>query len=154
MRSKNIQRCRGCVEYCNEHLECCHQDDMKEIIRKMLEADDYIFISPNYFAMPPGLFKDFMDKCSVLFTSYYTTKKPDLSDKKTAIITLGTDQEFVDACRDHIAKWFCEVLRMRVIAKQSFLSRSELKGNYNDMFENKLNQNIEEKLEKIVKAFI
>lgn len=120
----------------------------------MLEADDYIFISPNYFAMPPGLFKDFMDKCSVLFTSYYTTKKPDLSDKKTAIITLGTDQEFVDACRDHIAKWFCEVLRMRVIAKQSFLSRSELKGNYNDMFENKLNQNIEEKLEKIVKAFI
>ena len=108
------------------------------------------FVSPNYFAMPPGLFKDFIDKCSVLYTSYYFTKEPDLSKKKAVVITVGTDQEFIDACRDHVAKWFCETLRMKVVSKKSFRSRSELKGNYNDIFENGLNTNINDELEDIV----
>lgn len=149
LREQNIQTCRGCVEYCNKHLKCCQHDDMAKIIKEMLKADAYIFISPNYFAMPPGLFKNFMDKCSVLFTSYYCTKKPDLSKKKAVVITVGTDQEFIDACRDHIAKWFCKTLRMKVVAKKSFRSRSELHGNFNDVFENKLNPHINKELEKI-----
>jgi len=150
LRKKNIQRCEGCVEYCNKHLKCRHNDDMNEIIQKMIEADGYVFVSPNYFAMPPGLFKDFIDKCSVLYTSYYFTKEPDLSKKKAVVITVGTDQEFIDACRDHVAKWFCETLRMKVVSKKSFRSRSELKGNYNDIFENGLNTNINDELEDIV----
>ena len=82
LRKKKIQRCQGCVEYCNQHLKCWHDDDMAEIIKKMMMADGYVFVSPNYYAMPPGLFKDFIDKCSVLYTSYYFTKKPDLSKKR------------------------------------------------------------------------
>lgn len=153
LREKNIHRCNGCVEYCNKNMKCHHKDDMATIIKKILEADGYIFISPNYFAMPPGLFKDFMDKCSVLYTSYYFTKKPDLSKKKVAIITIGTDKEFIDACRDHITKWFCEVLRMKVVSKKSFKSKSELNSNYNDIFENKLNPDIEKELEEIIEKF-
>ncbi len=149
LREKNIQRCNGCVEYCNKYLECCHKDDMLEIIQKMLKANGYVFVSPNYFAMPPGLFKDFIDKCSVLYTSYCFTKKPDLSKKRAIIITVGTDKEFIDACRDYISKWFLETLRIEVVAKKSFLSRSELKGNYNDIFKNKLNSNIDKELEKM-----
>jgi multimeric flavodoxin WrbA len=149
LRERNIQRCNGCVEYCNKHLRCCHRDDMAKIIEEMLKADGYVFVSPNYFAMPPGLFKDFIDKCSVLYTSYYFNKKPDLSKKKAAVIAVGTDQEFVDACSDHVAKWFCETLRMEVVAKKSFLSKSELKGKYNDIFENKLNPKIDKELENI-----
>lgn len=149
LREKNIQRCNGCVEYCNKQLKCRHKDDMNEIIQKMLEADGYVFVSPNYFAMPPGLFKDFIDKCSVLYTSYYFTKQPDLSKKKAIVVTVGTDKEFIDACRDHISKWFLGTLKIKVIAKKSFLSKSELKGNYNDIFENKLNPNINEDLEKV-----
>lgn len=122
---------------------------MAEIIQEMLKADGYIFVSPNYFAMPPGLFKDFMDKCSVLYTSYYFEKKPDLSKKRAIVITIGTNQEFIDACRDHVAKWFCETLRIKLVAKKSFLSKSELKGNYNDVFENGLNPNISKELENV-----
>jgi len=76
-------------------------------------------------------------------------KKPDLSKKRAVVITVGTDQEFIDACRDHVAKWFCETSRIRVVAKKSFLSKSELKGNYNDIFENKLNPNIDKELENV-----
>ena len=39
--------------------------------------------------------------------------------------------------------------RIRVVAKKSFLSKSELKGNYNDIFENKLNPNIDKELENV-----
>lgn len=147
LREKNIQRCNGCIEFCNKHLKCHHKDDMAEIIEKILQADGLVFVLPNYFAMPPGLFKDFIDKCSVLYTSYYFTKKPDLSNKRAIVIIVGTDQEFIDACRDHIAKWFCETLKIKVVTTKSFRSRSELKGNYNDIFENKLNTNIDKELE-------
>ncbi len=149
LREKNIQRCRGCVEYCNKNLKCLHKDDMPEIIQKMITADGYVFVSPNYFAMPPGLFKDFIDKCSVLYTAYDFTKKPDLSKKRALVITVGTDKEFIDNCRDNISKWFLETLRIKVVAEKSFCSRSELKGNYNDIFENKVNSNIDEELEKM-----
>jgi len=149
LREKNIQRCNGCVEYCNEHLKCWHRDGMAKIIQEMLKADGYVFVSPNYFAMPPGLFKDFIDKCSVLYTSYDVKKRPDLSKKRAIVITVGTDREFINACRDHVAKWFCETLRIKVVAKKSFLSKSELEGNYNDIFENKLNLNINKELENI-----
>jgi multimeric flavodoxin WrbA len=149
LRQKNIQRCDGCVEYCNKNFKCKHNDDMEEIIKKMVEADGYIFVTPNYFAMPPGLFKEFIDKCCVLYTSYYFTKKPDLSNKKAAVIIVGTDKEFIDACRDYFAKWFCETLKIKVPIKKSFLSRSELKGNYNDIFENKLNPDIDKSLNEI-----
>jgi multimeric flavodoxin WrbA len=149
LREKNIQRCGGCVEYCNKHLKCCHHDDMAEIIQEMLKADGYVFVSPNYFAMPPGLFKDFMDKCSVIYTTYYFKKEPDLSKKKAIVIAVGTDLEFVDACSGHVAKWFCETLRLKVVAKKGFLSKSELKGKFNGIFENKLNQNIDKDLETL-----
>jgi multimeric flavodoxin WrbA len=154
LREKNIQRCDGCVEYCNRNLKCKHDDDMAEIIGKIIRADGYVFVMPNYFAMPPGLFKGFIDKCSVLYTSYFVTKKPDLSNKKAAVIVVGTDKEFIDACRDLVAKWFVQTLRIRVTVKKSFLSRSELKGNYNDIFENKLNPNIDESLHAIAEKLV
>ncbi len=146
LRNHKIQRCEGCVEYCNKHFSCCHQDDMASILEKMIEADGYIFVSPNYFAMPPGIFKDFMDKCSVLYTSYYFTKKPDLSQKKAIVLALGSDKKSIDACRKHIAKRFVETLRIKTISQKSFLSNSELNGNYDNIFEDNANKNIIKKM--------
>lgn len=67
---------------------------------------------------------------------------------------MGSDKEFIDACRNHVAKWFVETLRIKVAVKKSFLSRSELKGNYNDIFENKLNPNIDESLHEIADKLV
>jgi len=154
LREKNIQTCEGCIEYCNHNLKCKHNDDMAGIIDKMVKTDGYVFVTPNYFAMPPGLFKNFIDKCSVLYTSYHFTKKPDLSNKKAAVIVVGTDKEFIDACRNHLAKWFCEALRIKVPVKKSFRSRSELKGNCNDIFENKLNPDMDKSLQEIANKLV
>lgn len=146
LREKNIQRCGGCVEYCNRNLKCNKQDDMIEIFEKMKRADGYVFISPSYFNMPSGLFKDFIDRCSVLWTAGV-----DFPKKGALVFAVGTEEvKEIDICLENISDNFCKVLGILVVAKKSFRSRSELKGNYNDIFENKLNKNIEENLKSMV----
>lgn len=150
LREKNIQRCSGCVEYCNKNLECHKKDDMPAILEKIRKSDRYVFISPNYFKMPSGIFKDFIDRCSVLYTKSYFTGKNELSVKKAAVIAVGTDEiENIDVCLHNIVNNFCKTIGIPVVAKKSFRSRSELKGNYSDIFENGLNTNIKEELEEI-----
>jgi multimeric flavodoxin WrbA len=149
LREKNIQVCNGCVEYCNHNLKCHHNDDMTEIMQKIIKADGYVFISPNYFAMPPGMFKNFMDKCSIFYTA-----QTNLSSKKAIVISVGTDLPFIKENVRNVSKNFCKTLKIKVISTGAFLSRSELKGNYNDIFENKLNKNIEKKIENIVSKLI
>jgi len=144
LREKNIKRCNGCVEYCNKNLKCKHDDDMAGIMKKMLEADGYVFVLPNYFAMPPGLFKDFIDKCSIFYTA-----ETDLTSKRAVVISVGTDLPFIKENIHNIAKNFCETLKIKVVSTGAFVSRSELKGNYNDIFENRLNKNIEKELENM-----
>ncbi|UCG95097.1 MAG: flavodoxin family protein [archaeon] len=142
LRERNIQRCRGCVEFCNKNLKCCHDDDMASIMQKMVEADGYVFVLPNYFAMPPGLFKDFIDKCSIFYTA-----ETDLSAKRAAVISVGTDKPFIEENVRNVSRNFCETLKIKVVATGAFVSRSELKGNYNDIFEN--NPDLVDELEKI-----
>jgi len=144
LRRKNIQRCRGCVEYCNRNFKCCHKDDMAEIMQKMIEANGYVFALPNYFGMPPGLFKDFIDKCSIFYTA-----KTDLTSKKAVVISVGTDLPYIKENVHNVAKNFCETLKIKVVATNTFVSRSELKRKYNDIFENKLNPNIEKELKNM-----
>jgi len=144
LREKNIQRCDGCVEYCNHNLKCHHKDDMAKIMQKMLEVDGYVFVLPNYFGMPPGVFKDFIDKCSIFYTA-----QTDLTYKKAVVISVGTDLPFIKENIRNITKNFCETLGIKVVATSAFISKSELKGNYNDIFENKLNPDIDKELEKM-----
>lgn len=149
LREKNIQACNGCVEYCNHNLKCHHNDDMAEIMQKIIKADGYVFISPNYFAMPPGLFKNFMDKCSIFYTA-----QTNLSSKKAIVISVGTDLPFIKENVRNVSKNFCKTLKIKVVSTGAFLSRSELKGNYNDIFENKLNKDIEKKIENMASKLI
>lgn len=154
LRQKKINRCRGCVEYCNHKLKCQIKDDMPKIMKKMEKADGFVFISPNYFKMPTGLFKDFVDRCSLFYTIFWATKKNKLKNKKSFVIAVGTDEiKAINVCADNIANNFCKTLGLKVIGRKSFRSRSELKGNYNDIFENKLNPTIEKDLQEIVKLF-
>jgi len=145
LRDKKIERCTGCVEYCNKNLDCHKKDDMMKIFEKIRSADGYVFITPNYFKMPTGIFKDFIDRCSVLYTA-----QADMSGKRAVVISVGTDDEKeIDVCLHNITENFCKTLGIPVVAKKSFRSRSELKGNYNDIFENNLNPGIEKQLEKM-----
>jgi len=88
LREKKISRCLGCVEYCNHKLECQIKDDMQEIMAKMEKADGFIFLSPNYFQMPTGLFKDFIDRCSIFYTR---GAEKQFRKKKAVVIGVGAD---------------------------------------------------------------
>ena len=147
LRKKNINRCLGCVEYCNHKLACRIEDDMQSIMEAMEKADGFIFISPNYFRMPTGLFKDFIDRCSLFYTA---GKEEQFKKKKAAVIAVGTDSiEYIDECLENMVKRFVEYIGIKVVAKKSFRSHSELNGKYDDIFESGLNPGIEEELEKI-----
>ena len=66
------------------------------------------------------------------------------------MIVVGADEiKGINVCLKNICDNFCKTLGIPVIAQKSFCSRSELKGNYNDIFENKLNPNIEKTLESM-----
>jgi multimeric flavodoxin WrbA len=129
LREKNIGHCDGCVEYCNKELKCKKIDGWQEAEKKTLEANGYIFISPNYFKMPTGIFKDFIDRASIFYT-----RKTDFSKKIAMVIAVGADVEKeIDACLNNITENFCKTLGIKVIAKKSFTAESE--GNPKTLFE-------------------
>jgi multimeric flavodoxin WrbA len=148
LREKNIERCDGCVEHCNKNLDCQKKDDMVEIFEKIRNADGYVFVLPNYFKMPPAIFKNFIDRCSIFYTAH-----ADFSKKRAIVIVVGADvTKEIDVCLKNVCDNFCKTLGIPVVAKKSFRSKSELKGNYNDIFENNLNKNIDKEIENMVNA--
>jgi len=148
LREKKIERCDGCVEYCNKNLDCHKKDDMPLIYKKIKEADGYVLVCPNYFKMPPGIFKDFIDRCSIFYTA-----QTDLSKKGAIVICVGADDpKNIDACLNNIAENFCKTLGIPVVVKKSFHSKSELKGNYDDIFET--NKDLEKELEQMADKLI
>lgn len=148
LRERKIGRCLGCVEYCNRLLKCKIKDDMPSIMEKMEKAEAFIFISPNYFNMPTGLFKDFVDRCSIFFTA---NNLAHFKRKKAAVISVGTESiKEINICVDNIADNFCRTIGLPVAAKKSFRSHSELKGNYDDIFDKNMNPHIESDLKKII----
>lgn len=153
LRKKKINRCLGCVEYCNHKLKCRIKDDMQGIMDKMEEADGFVFASPSYFNMPTGLLKDFIDRCSVFFTA---GKQKEFKKKKAIVVCVGAAETVgeIDICAENIVNNFCNVLEMKVVGKKSFRSESELKGNYNDILENNLNPNIEKDLRRLAELLV
>ena len=150
LREKNIERCHGCVEFCNHQKDCRIQDDMPEILNKMVISDAYIFISPNYFQMPTGLLKDFMDRSNVIFHR----KDADLKNKKIIVISHGTDSPTESlVCANNIANLYCKYIG-KVVGVKSFQSHSELAGHLDDVFTSGLNPNIKEELQSLVSALI
>jgi len=152
LRDKKISRCLGCVEYCNHKLKCQIKDDMTEIMKKMEKADGFIFVTPNWFKMPPGIFKDFIDRCSIFYTA---GQEDQFKKKKALVIVVGTDSlENIDVCAKNIANNFCKTIGMKVVGRKTFRSHSELKGNYNDIFEKNLNPNINKDLERLTSLLV
>jgi multimeric flavodoxin WrbA len=73
LSNKIIKRCTGCCK-CNDWKGalpnyCIQNDDLGEIINKVLNADGCIIASPVYLTSVPGILKDFFDRiCVALYT--------------------------------------------------------------------------------------
>lgn len=148
LREKKINRCLGCVEYCNQELKCRIQDDMQEIMEKMEKTDGFVFISPNYYKMPTGLFKDFIDRTTIFYVS---GKEKLFKTKKAVVICVGEGEtKETDTCTNVIAENYCRAMGLPVVAKKSFQGHGELKGSFNGIFKSGLNPNIEKDLQNLV----
>ena len=84
LASKNIGYCTGCG-VCNDTHKCVQNDDMKEIIEKMLKADVIVFATPVYFYSMNGRMKNFIDRTVPRYT--------DISNKEFYFIMTSADTE-------------------------------------------------------------
>lgn len=80
---KNIKFCIGC-EYCRKHEGCSQkEDDMAELIKKIIDADAVIIGSPVYFGELSSLTKVFTDR---LYPAYRGGGVSKFSGKKLYLV--------------------------------------------------------------------
>ena len=62
LKSKNIHYCTGCGTCFNGSKACPQQDDMREILEKMIQADVIVMATPVYFYSMAGQMKTLIDR--------------------------------------------------------------------------------------------
>ena len=67
VNDKKIGFCRGCG-VCNETHKCVQNDDMPEIMEKMIQADVIVMATPVYFYAMNGQMKTLIDRCVPRYT--------------------------------------------------------------------------------------
>ncbi len=69
LRDKKINYCLGCG-LCtnNDYSGCSQQDDMTEILEKMISADVIVMASPVYFYTLDAQMKTLIDRCCAKYT--------------------------------------------------------------------------------------
>ena len=69
LRDKKINYCSGCG-LCNnnDYTACSQNDDMEEILTKMMDADVIVFGTPVYFYTMCGQLKTLIDRCCSRYT--------------------------------------------------------------------------------------
>lgn len=80
--NQKIYLCTGCMD-CDETGVCDFNDDMQDNIKKVLESDCLIFITPTRWNTLSGDLKIFMDRLNPLYT------KESLKNKKMISISIG-----------------------------------------------------------------
>lgn len=69
LRDKKINYCIGCgLCNTNNYTKCSQNDDMAEILDKMVAADVIVMATPVYFYTMDGQMKTFIDRCCARYT--------------------------------------------------------------------------------------
>lgn len=114
LNNKKIEYCRGCLA-CHKIDHCIIDDDINEIIKKIVEADLIIFGVPNYFDNVSGLFKNFIDRLHPLYKSEL------ISHKKVVFIYVGGgNEEGTRLVLHQSLEGLIKYLKLNVIREYSF----------------------------------
>ena len=70
LREKRINYCRGCYA-CRQLGKCFQDDDMNDIVKKLVKADVILFSTPVYFYTMNGQMKVFIDRCVQKYTKIH-----------------------------------------------------------------------------------
>ncbi len=93
LSKKKIAGCLDCGK-CNETGVCVIKDDMREIHKKILEADIVIHSVPVYFWAMTSQMKAYLDRWCAFFDAQWRLHKayrPKIKGKKIGLITLCGD---------------------------------------------------------------
>ncbi|CUO83919.1 flavodoxin family protein [Clostridium disporicum] len=99
---KNINYCRGCG-VCNSIHKCVQNDDMAEILDKMVSADVIVLATPVYFYSMDGQLKTLIDRTVPRYTEisnkdfYYIMTAAD-TDKNMLERTIEGLRGFTEDC--------------------------------------------------------
>lgn len=114
LKDKDIEYCRGCLA-CHKIDRCIIDDDINDIINKIIDADLIIFGVPNYFDNVSGLFKNFIDRLHPLYKSEL------IAQKKVVFVYVGGGNEEGTKIELHQAvKGLVKYLKLYVIKEYSF----------------------------------
>lgn len=70
LAGKKINFCTGCL-YCQKTQQCYINDDSRQIVEKMKNADVICFATPIYYYEMAGQMKTLLDRANPLFPSDY-----------------------------------------------------------------------------------
>ena len=109
LRDKKINYCNGC-SVCSLHGKPCPQnDDMAEILEKMLAADLIVMATPVYFYTMSAQMKTLIDRCCGLYTEmkdkeFYFIVTAAEEDQEKMWRTIDTFQGFLDCLENPTVK--------------------------------------------------
>ncbi len=83
---KKLHYCTGCYA-CKKTGKCVHQDDMGEILQKIIEADVLVLSSPVYFYAVCAPLKTLIDRC--------VARWKEITDKEFYFIVTAAEDEDV-----------------------------------------------------------
>ena len=110
---KKVHYCTGCYVCKQTGGKCAYQDDMGEILQKMIDADVLVLASPVYFYSVCAPLKTVLDRTVARWKEI--TKK-----EFYFLVTLAEDEEgladrtleclrgFMDCCEDSVEKGYVE----------------------------------------------
>lgn len=99
LKDKKINFCKGCLA-CQKTQKCIINDDVKEIIDKMLTSDVIVFATPIYFYEMSGQMKVLLDRSNPLFPSDYS-----LRDIYLLAASADTDESSMDGALKGLQGW-------------------------------------------------
>ena len=107
--AKKIAPCSGCY-FCREHHgQCVHQDDMAEVLQKMIDADVLVQASPVYFYAIDAQLKAVIDRTVARWLEvrnkefYYIVTMAD-EDPASADTTLAGLRGYADCVEGAVEK--------------------------------------------------
>ncbi len=68
LRRLHIRTCTGCLKCEDRQGKCRLNDEMNDVLTRLVEADAVVFATPVYFEMLSGLLKNFLDRTCPVWT--------------------------------------------------------------------------------------
>jgi len=68
LAEKDINYCTGCCSCIGNQGACVQQDDMNDMLQKILAADAIVLATPVYFRSMNGQIKTFLDRVCPIYT--------------------------------------------------------------------------------------